>query len=139
MIRFDISTVSEANRREHWAAKNRRRKSQQEAFAVLWRRSKVRVELPAVVTFTRYGARALDSDNLAGAFKAIRDQFAKEIGVDDGDLRIEFRYRQEYARTRDNWFTMEIGDELRRVDRNTDSNGRGFNSCRAVPGQGGTD
>lgn len=122
-VRFDISTVSEANRREHWAAKNRRRKSQQKAFVVLWRQAKIKVELPAVVTFTRYGARALDSDNLAGAFKAIRDQFAKEIGIDDGDRRIEFRYRQEYAKTRDNWFTMEIEG----------------GSCRAVPGQGGTD
>jgi hypothetical protein len=48
-----------------------------------------------VVTLTRLGGRGLDSDNLAGAYKAIRDGVADWLGIDDGDDRIEWRYAQE--------------------------------------------
>lgn len=39
-------------------------------------------------------ARMLDSDNLAGAFKAVRDGVAEAMGIDDGSERLEWRYAQ---------------------------------------------
>jgi hypothetical protein len=107
-MRFDIKTVSEANTREHWAVRNRRKKGQQSDFATLWRYYKPVINLPAVVTFTRYACQAMDSDNLAGAFKGIRDQLAKEIGIDDGSEQVEFRYRQQRINERQHFFTVEI-------------------------------
>ncbi len=53
------------------------------------------VSLPAVVTLTRVGPRPCDSDNLAGAMKAVRDSVAAFLGVDDGADWVEWRYRQE--------------------------------------------
>ncbi|MBK9216952.1 MAG: hypothetical protein IPM59_15430 [Chloracidobacterium sp.] len=73
-LRFPIKTVSEANTREHWALKHRRKKAQQADFAMLWRYHKAKVTLPAVITFTRYSCNLLDADNLAGAFKHVQDQ-----------------------------------------------------------------
>ncbi len=107
-MRFDIRTVSEANMRQHWAAKNRRKKSQQSDFSILWRQYKPKVTLPAVVTFTRHSHKTLDSDNCAGAFKHIRDQLAREIGIDDGSDQVQWRYEQERTPKRENYFTVEV-------------------------------
>lgn len=49
---------------------------------------------PMVVTFTRVSPRKLDDDNLAFAFKGIRDEVAAYFGMDDADPRIEWRYAQ---------------------------------------------
>lgn len=93
-----IRTVSEANRssREPWQVKMRRRKDQQTAMGVMFLNALQgrRVELPCVVRLTRVGPKRMDSDNLAGSFKACRDQIARQIGVDDGDTRITFEYEQ---------------------------------------------
>jgi hypothetical protein len=43
---------------------------------------------------TRCSPRKLDDDNLASAFKAIRDEVAKQLGVDDGGTRVEWVYKQ---------------------------------------------
>jgi hypothetical protein len=51
--------------------------------------------LRLVVAFTRVGPRPLDDDNLAGAFKHVRDAVAEHFGIDDGDTaRIRFTYAQ---------------------------------------------
>ncbi len=47
------------------------------------------------VTFTRVGPRRLDSDNVQGTLKGIRDEVAKQLGVDDGDMRFVWGYAQE--------------------------------------------
>lgn len=107
-MRFDIKTISEANQREHWAAKLTRKRTQQSTFHVLWRVHKPKVKLPATITFTRYSTHTLDSDNLAGAFKHVRDQLAKEIGIDDGSKEIKFEYAQERTKKREHYFTVEI-------------------------------
>jgi hypothetical protein len=107
-MRFDIKTVSEANQREHWAARLTRKKSQQSTFHILWRVQKPKVTLPATIKFTRYSCNTLDSDNLAGAFKHVRDQLAKEIGVDDGSKEIKFEYAQEKTKKREHYFTVSI-------------------------------
>lgn len=75
--------VSEANQREHWTSRDRRRALQQrhvtDALDALPRPS-----LPVVVTIVRTGPRRLDTDNLQGSAKAIRDAVAAWLGVDDG-------------------------------------------------------
>ena len=45
--------------------------------------------LPIVVTLARLGGKAMDSDNLQGACKALRDAVAKLVGVDDADDRVK--------------------------------------------------
>lgn len=107
-MRFDIKTVSEANQREHWGAKLNRKKAQQRDFALMWKAAKVTVELPATVTFTRHSCKVLDSDNLAGALKHVRDALAREIGIDDGDERIRYEYKQVRIVKREYYFTVTI-------------------------------
>lgn len=51
--------------------------------------------LPVTVTLVRVGPRALDDDNLAFAFKAIRDGVADALGVKDHDARVTWAYAQE--------------------------------------------
>ena len=90
-----IKVVSEANLREHWAAKNKRKAAQQVALRLYWGQYVQKLPSPPMmVIFTRIGQRKLDDDNLANAFKGLRDQFAKMVGVDDGSDQIRFEYRQ---------------------------------------------
>ena len=49
---------------------------------------------PCVITITRIGPRKLDSDNLAGSAKHVRDGVADWLGIDDGDERLTWEYAQ---------------------------------------------
>lgn len=117
-LQLPIRVVSEANRREHWATKARRAKAQRGAALLA-----VRAHAPSivatigapskprlVVTLTRIGVRALDSDNLARAFKAVRDGIADALGIDDGDSRIDWRYEQRRGGVRE--YAVEIRLEV---------------------------
>lgn len=84
------------NARLHWAA--RASKVRRERLAV---RASLRQQLrgnlppPSIVTMRRVASRAMDDDNLAGAFKAVRDEIAEFFGVDDGPRGpISWRYEQ---------------------------------------------
>lgn len=93
-----IQLVSEANTREHWAKKARRARAQRAAalMAVRAHANGRKLTAPFVVTLTRISPRGLDDDNLARAFKAVRDGVAEALNVDDGDeRRIRWAYRQE--------------------------------------------
>lgn len=100
------------NSREHWSARARKRKAERDAVKLAWlvavkkRPSGQRTSWAIstmfgppghrlVVTLTRIGPRKLDSDNVQGALKAIRDEVAARLGLDDGDPRITWRYEQE--------------------------------------------
>lgn len=107
-MRFDIKTVSESNQREHWAKKHGRKKAQQRDFSVLWRCYRPAVTLPCEITFTRYSCKVLDTDNLAGSFKHVQDSLARELGVDDGDGSVTWKYEQERIPKRQHYFTVEI-------------------------------
>lgn len=87
-----IVTVSETNMREPWQSRHRRRKKQRDAVRLIVPRFErwERVE----VTLIRVAPRALDSDNLQGAMKAVRDGVSDRLGVDDGHPNIEWRYSQ---------------------------------------------
>ena len=91
-IDIPIRTVSEANRREHWAAKAKRVRSQRKAAKIITRSA---IAEPMItITLTRVGPRKLDTDNLAGALKAVQDGIADAIGIDDGSELIRWQYRQ---------------------------------------------
>lgn len=98
-----LRLVSEANERIHWAKKSKRTKLQR-ATAYQAASSSLRalnvspsqpvsaqnegtfqVEpyLPLWVQITRVAPRSLDTDNLAGACKHVRDGIADALGVDD--------------------------------------------------------
>lgn len=98
-LEFDapIITVSEANRREHWTARSLRRRLQRTAMTVFLKNALQgrSIQLPCLVKLTRIGPKAMDSDNLAGSQKGLRDAIAQVLGVDDGDPRIKFDYAQE--------------------------------------------
>lgn len=47
------------------------------------------------VTLTRLGPRKMDSDNLHGSLKYIRDAIAERFGIDDGDSRFDWMYAQD--------------------------------------------
>lgn len=91
-----IRVVSEANQRCHWSVRHRRFKQQAQAVWGVWMAERPKVPPGRLrITLTRVGPRKLDSDNLAGAFKGVRDQLAALIGVDDGSDRIVWGYEQE--------------------------------------------
>lgn len=93
-LTLPIKVVSEANMRGHWAAKaNRAKRQRKAAWAYLLADNAPRT-LPATITLTRIAPRMLDDDNLAGAFKAVRDGVADYFQVDDGDPRYRWRYDQ---------------------------------------------
>lgn len=106
-----VKTVSEANLREHYMAKYRRKQEQQLEMMVVLQNNLIgrKVKLPCVVRLTRIGPKALDTDNLAGAFKHVQDAIAHKLGVDDGDTeKIRWEYHQFPIRIRDYAVKVEI-------------------------------
>jgi hypothetical protein len=49
-------------------------------------RPKFKVPPPWSVSMVRIGPRQIDSDNVVSSLKAVRDQVAQFLGVDDGDV-----------------------------------------------------
>ena len=99
---LDITTplrvVSESNQREHWAAKAKRQKAHRAAAHLLILQARRALAWPdgrKRVLLTRIGARMLDDDNLAGAFKAVRDGIADGLEINDGSDAVQWRYAQE--------------------------------------------
>jgi hypothetical protein len=91
--------VTEANTHEHWRTKARRFEAQRQAMEAVWQESPLTgppiwKHVPGlVVTLTHVGP-TMDDDNLAGAFKAVRDAVAECIGRDDGDPWFRWEYAQ---------------------------------------------
>jgi hypothetical protein len=97
-----IKIESEMNKRDHWAVRKKRFDAQRTAVWAAWPRKRGKPQtlpLPVVVTLTRIGKRRLDDDNCAGGCKAVRDQIAMMLGVDDGDVnRVTWVYEQEIGK-----------------------------------------
>lgn len=116
VIRTEI--VSEANRRDHWAAKARRVKNQKRMAweACVKRFGRIPTgnrQRNCRITLTRIkgkGQRDFDGDNLQSGFKAIRDGIAKYLGVDDGSDRLEWIYQQEKGDGGKGMVRVEIAD-----------------------------
>ncbi|MCX6950626.1 MAG: hypothetical protein NTV51_00320 [Verrucomicrobia bacterium] len=96
-IRVDKALPSLANARLHWALKAKVIKAQRTEVMSRWlclpladRRRPV-----ARVVFVRTSPRQLDDDNLASAFKAVRDEVASLLGVSDAPGGpVQWRYEQ---------------------------------------------
>lgn len=101
-----IHTVSEANRREHWAARAKRVAAHRQITRYLVRTKGC--TLPCVVTLTRVAPRALDDDNLRGALKACRDGVADAFRVDDRSPLISWAYAQERGPARSYAVRVEV-------------------------------
>lgn len=95
-IYLPITVISEANQREHWAQTHDRKSKQQQAFNAEWTvlAGRVQISTPCTVRLMRIGAQEMDSDNLAGSFKHVRDAVARMIGIDDGSPLLTWRYGQ---------------------------------------------
>lgn len=90
-----LRLVSEANAREHWSSRDRRRAWQQDLLDGALRGVQP-PPLPVRVTIVRVGPRRLDADNAQGSGKHLRDAVARWCGVDDGDVgRFTCRVEQE--------------------------------------------
>lgn len=96
-VHIPIKTVSEINLgHQHWAVRNRRAQTQRKAArTALEATGASKMEPPLTVWLTRVGKRKLDSDNLQGALKHIRDGVADWLGIDDGrDDLVRWEYVQ---------------------------------------------
>jgi hypothetical protein len=101
---------STPNKREHWAAKARRTSlhrttahyALKENLAPRWSRIKVRL--------IRVAPRAMDSDNLAAGFKAVRDGVADWLGIDDGSDRVVWEYAQTKGAVREYMVRVQVVD-----------------------------
>lgn len=87
------------NARVHWTKRAARAKKERRAtsWALSMRASSFPRPLraPTTCTLARIAPRMLDDDNLAGAFKSIRDEVAAFFDVDDGPRGpIAWRYEQ---------------------------------------------
>lgn len=120
---FECNTVSELNQswyQNRWS-KSKRVRTQKDAvkihLSVALRKLGGKFPLPARVTLTRISSRKLDvGDNLPAAFKAIRDEVAAVLGVDDGGDSILWCYSQEPAAGRPKSVRIEI-EQLEEVTR----------------------
>lgn len=95
VIRIPMKLPSLANARGCWQGKAREIKRQRGNVALYFNATDGgKPALPVTVTLIRYGPRMLDTDNLAISFKGVRDEIAKQYGVDDGSNQYEWEYRQ---------------------------------------------
>lgn len=97
-LELPLRLHSAANLREHWAVRAKRVAYHRRLVALKLGRHlrRFRSEGELHVTLTRVAPRALDDDNLASAFKAVRDQVAAELGRNDGQKSgLSWAYRQE--------------------------------------------
>jgi len=97
-----IKTVSVLNVREHWAKRAKRSKLHRETAVKMLRtygesHRLYRGAFPIrfTITLTRIGGRTMDGDNLQASLKATRDGVSDWLGIDDGDKRLTWVYRQE--------------------------------------------
>lgn len=97
-VGMPIRVVSEANGRDHWRVKSKRVRGQRLAVAHYLPALKPDWRYPVRVTLHRLGIRELDNDNLAGAFKAVKDAVAEWLGMDDADKRVEWSWSQTTGR-----------------------------------------
>jgi hypothetical protein len=114
----EVHLVSESNRkREHWAIGYNRAKKQKEAVrrALTGRlpNFELATETKITITLTRHDPFLItDDDNLISAFKHVRDEIAKQLGVNDGDERITWVCKQsKIAHVKDACLVVEIQAE----------------------------
>lgn len=88
-----LRLVSEANARGSWHGGASRAAAQRRAVALTLRTLRP-IAVPCNVRIVRIAPSRLDDDNLARAAKAVRDQIAEWLGVDDRDPRVSWSVAQ---------------------------------------------
>lgn len=95
-IWMPIRTKTGLNLREHPMARSRRVKRERQATRWFWKTHHMFVLEgylgPLVISMTRVSPGNPDSDQVVGALKSVRDQLCSQIGRDDRDETIEWRY-----------------------------------------------
>lgn len=105
---IDVQLGRGQNMREHYAVRAKRVKAEREATNFALERATnfthTRVMAATLISEQQSGARItlhrpwarvpLDSDNLSGAFKGVRDEVASFLGVDDKSERLHWIYTQ---------------------------------------------
>lgn len=104
-ITIPLRTTTGLNEREHWAARARRVKNERcfvEGRLLVTVHHARRAALKRVLAgagvvsihLERVSPKAADDDNVVGGLKAVRDEIARWLGVDDGDQRLSWSYSQ---------------------------------------------
>lgn len=121
-VTFPLKLESMANARLHWAQKAKRVKAQRFATQAAlsshiprsiverWRTRLLLNEpgLNLAVRLTRIAPRSLDTDNLQAAFKAVRDEVAAQLGIDDRDRRVVWWVEQAKGAPKTHAVEIEI-------------------------------
>jgi len=109
-LTLPLRLESAANERLHWRARMERTRRHRRLAGMAIRKG---LPLPAVVTLTRIAPRQFDDDNLAFAFKALRDGVADAFGVADNHPDLQWRYAQRKGDPRQ--YAVEIHIEPSRA------------------------
>lgn len=115
-----LRLVSEANARGSWHGGASRAAQQRRTVALFFR--SLRCAVPCNVRIIRVAPSRLDDDNLARAAKAVRDQLAEWLGVDDRDERVSWTVAQTKGGVREYavrvivrpWSPSEAGGRITR-------------------------
>lgn len=117
-VPVELNSQSGGNSRQSHFIRAARVKKQREALSLailaagfrhVFERGHLR--LPLHVRCTRVAPNALDSDNLTIAFKALRDELCKHLGVDDKTGLIRWSYAQRKGAVREYGATLVIHEE----------------------------
>jgi hypothetical protein len=100
IVAIPMRTKSEANSRDHWAAKARRVRMQRRSAFLRVLAARPKRGIPSTVCLTRIApSRGLDGDNLQSALKAVRDGVADALGINDGSPDLTWNYSQRRGET----------------------------------------
>lgn len=106
-----VKTPSLTNVRVHWRTKAKRAADHRAMVTMAWAiAGRPHVTLPAEVILTRVSPRPLDDDNLRGALKSVRDGIASELGIDDRDPLVTWRYDQLRGKPKQHGVRVTIGE-----------------------------
>lgn len=106
-----IKTINELNAHAHWRTRHKRAKMQRHIVRMfLGQRRVVPPPMPMRITFTRIApGNGLDpGDGLPSAFKAIRDELADIIGVNDRSPLYEWVYAQRRGEAKEYGVEIEL-------------------------------
>lgn len=114
MLIVPIKTGTGLNAREHFRARALRVRAERWAVAYLLTQQH-KPDMPCSVRITRIApSNGLDDDNLAGSLKAIRDEIAHWLGIDDKRRDI---VRYVYAQQRGPWGVgIEFGEPMQEAE-----------------------
>jgi len=100
-VEIPLLVISELNVREHWRVGHMRHKGQKFTVTQYLKNNNIPQMTPVTITMIRSAKKKLDSDNLQGAFKYVRDAIAEYFcpglaaGRADENEDLHWVYKQE--------------------------------------------